>query len=119
MTHSIAEPNGLAIRTPLGTVLHTGDWKIDPDPIIGEDRQAKIEKLGDEGMLAMVCDSTNVFVEGEAGSEGMAREALQPCGRRADGPGRGRRSRRTWRGCSRHARRRGRTIARCACWAGR
>jgi ribonuclease J len=78
LTHSIPEPNGLAIRTPLGTILHTGDWKIDPDPIIGEDfDQAKVEELGREGILAMVCDSTNVFEEGEAGSESMAREALK------------------------------------------
>lgn len=78
LTHSIPEPNGLAIRTPLGLILHTGDWKIDPDPIIGEDfDQAKIEQLGREGILAVVCDSTNVFEEGEAGSEGKAREALK------------------------------------------
>jgi len=77
LTHSIPEPNGLAIRTPLGMILHTGDWKIDPDPIIGEDfDQAKVEELGREGILAMVCDSTNVFEEGEAGSEGSARLAL-------------------------------------------
>jgi len=77
LTHSIPEPNGLAIRTPLGLILHTGDWKIDPDPLIGEDfDQAKIEELGHEGILAMVCDSTNVFEEGEAGSEGSARVAL-------------------------------------------
>lgn len=78
LTHSIPEPNGLAIRTPLGTVLHTGDWKIDPEPLIGEDfDQAKVEQIGREGVLAMVCDSTNVFEEGEAGSESTAREALQ------------------------------------------
>ena len=77
MTHSIAEPNGLAIRTPLGTVLHTGDWKIDDDPIIGEVTDAAaITRLGDEGVLAMVCDSTNVFVEGSAGSEGGVRNAM-------------------------------------------
>jgi len=77
MAHSIAEPNGLAIRTPLGTVLHTGDWKIDDDPIIGGVTDAKaITSLGDEGVLAMVCDSTNVFVDGVAGSEGMVREKL-------------------------------------------
>lgn len=77
MTHSIAEPNGLAIKTPLGTVLHTGDWKIDDDPVIGEVTDAKaISQLGDDGVLAMVCDSTNVFVEGSAGSEGGVREAL-------------------------------------------
>ena len=77
LTHSIPEPNGLAIRTPLGTVLHTGDWKIDPDPLTGKatDHEA-IRKLGDEGVLAMVCDSTNVFVDGEAGSEAQVREVL-------------------------------------------
>jgi ribonuclease J len=70
LTHSIPEPNGLAIRTPLGTILHTGDWKIDPEPITGAPTdEAAIRALGDEGVLAMVCDSTNVFVEGSAGSE--------------------------------------------------
>ncbi|MDP1631892.1 MAG: ribonuclease J [Caulobacter sp.] len=77
LTHSIPEPNGLAIRTPLGVVLHTGDWKIDPDPLLGEvTDEAAIRKLGDEGVLAMVCDSTNVFVDGEAGSEADVRTAL-------------------------------------------
>lgn len=77
LTHSIPEPNGLAIKTPLGTILHTGDWKIDPDPLLGEvtDIDA-IKKLGDEGVLAMVCDSTNVFVDGHAGSEADVRVAL-------------------------------------------
>ncbi len=79
LTHSIPEPNGLAIRTPLGVVLHTGDWKIDPDPLLGgvTDQDA-IRRLGDEGVLAMVCDSTNVFVDGHAGSEAEVREALIP-----------------------------------------
>lgn len=77
ITHSIAEPNGLAIKTPLGTVLHTGDWKIDNDPIVGERTDVDtIRRLGDEGVLAMVCDSTNVFQEGVAGSEGEVKEAL-------------------------------------------
>ncbi|MDO1558725.1 ribonuclease J [Brevundimonas sp. 2R-24] len=77
LTHSIPEPNGLAIRTPLGTVLHTGDWKIDPDPVIGDVTDADaIQRLGDEGVLAMVCDSTNVFVEGVAGSEAEVRTAM-------------------------------------------
>jgi ribonuclease J len=77
LTHSIPEPNGLAIRTPLGTVLHTGDWKIDPDPLLGRPTdQDAIRKLGDEGVLAMVCDSTNVFVDGEAGSEADVRKVL-------------------------------------------
>ncbi|MCE3290808.1 MAG: fold metallo-hydrolase [Caulobacter sp.] len=77
LTHSIPEPNGLAIRTPLGTILHTGDWKIDPDPLLGAVTDAAaIRRLGDEGVLAMVCDSTNVFVDGFAGSEGEVREAM-------------------------------------------
>lgn len=77
ITHSIAEPNGLAIKTPMGTVLHTGDWKIDNDPIVGERTDVDtIKRLGDEGVLAMVCDSTNVFQEGVAGSEGDVKTAL-------------------------------------------
>ena len=77
LTHSIPEPNGLAIRTPLGTILHTGDWKIDPDPLLGSvTDDAAIRKLGDEGVLAMVCDSTNVFVDGHAGSEADVRVNL-------------------------------------------
>jgi ribonuclease J len=79
LTHSIPEPNGVAIRTPLGTVLHTGDWKIDPDPLTGPVTDVEaIRRLGDEGVLAMVCDSTNVFVDGEAGSEAHVRETLTP-----------------------------------------
>jgi ribonuclease J len=77
LTHSIPEPNGMAISTPLGVVLHTGDWKIDPDPLLGSPTDiAALRKLGDEGVLAMVCDSTNVFVDGEAGSEADVRIAL-------------------------------------------
>ncbi|WP_374470598.1 ribonuclease J [Phenylobacterium sp.] len=79
LTHSIPEPNGIAIKTPLGTVLHTGDWKIDPDPVLGAPTdQEAIRKLGDEGVLAMVCDSTNVFVDGVAGSEAEVRDTLVP-----------------------------------------
>ena len=77
LTHSIPEPNGLAIRTPLGAILHTGDWKIDPDPLLGGKTDiAAISRLGDEGVLAMVCDSTNVFVDGETGSEAEVRVAM-------------------------------------------
>tara|TARA_B100001996_G_scaffold378925_1_gene363837 strand:- start:24 stop:1682 length:1659 start_codon:yes stop_codon:yes gene_type:complete len=70
LTHSILEPNGLKINTPAGTILHTGDWKCDPNPLIGNkiDEQ-KLKKIGDEGVLAMICDSTNVFSVGRAGSE--------------------------------------------------
>ena len=77
LTHSILEPNALAIRTPVGTVLHTGDWKFDPDPVLGDaaDEEA-LRALGDEGVRAIVCDSTNVFNEGRAGSELDVRENL-------------------------------------------
>lgn len=78
LTHSIPEPNALALETPLGTILHTGDWKIDPDPQIGDQTDIDaLSELGDAGVLAMVCDSTNVFVEGESGSEGVVRENLK------------------------------------------
>ena len=77
LTHSIPEPNALAIKTPLGTILHTGDWKIDPDPQIGETTDVEgLTALGDEGVLAMVCDSTNVFEEGESGSEESVKQGL-------------------------------------------
>ncbi len=77
LTHSIPEMNGLAIRTPAGLIFHTGDWKIDADPQLGDDIATKrLEALGEDGVLAMVCDSTNVFEEGEAGSEGTVRKAL-------------------------------------------
>jgi len=77
ITHSIPEPNALAIRTPLGVVVHTGDWKIDPEPLLGEltDENA-LKKLGDEGVLALVCDSTNALVAGVSGSEARAKESL-------------------------------------------
>lgn len=77
ITHSILEPNLLAIRTSLGVVAHTGDWKIDPDPLLGEHTDAAaLEKLGDEGVLALVCDSTNALVPGTSGSEASVRETL-------------------------------------------
>jgi ribonuclease J len=78
MTHSIPEPNALAVRTKFGTVFHTGDWKIDPEPLLGEvTDEATLQKIGEQGALAMVCDSTNVFVEGEAGSEATIRTNLE------------------------------------------
>lgn len=77
LTHSIPEPNALALTTPLGTILHTGDWKIDPDPQLGAPTDiATLIELGDAGVLAMVCDSTNVFVDGESGSEGVVKDNL-------------------------------------------
>ena len=78
LTHSIPEPNGIAIKTPLGTVLHTGDWKLDPDPVIGEPSDMPaLRRLGDDGVLAIVCDSTNVFTEGTSGSEGDIFESMR------------------------------------------
>ena len=77
LTHSIPEPNAIAIRTPVGTVLHTGDWKFDPDPVVGDPYDAEaLQRLGDEGTLAIVCDSTNVFSPGTSGSEGNLLESL-------------------------------------------
>ncbi len=77
LTHSILEPNGLSITTPSGTILHTGDWKIDPDPLIGKNiDKEKLEEIGRKGVLAMICDSTNVFNPGRAGSELEVRESL-------------------------------------------
>jgi ribonuclease J len=77
ITHSILEPNALAIRTPLGVVVHTGDWKIDPEPMLGEVTNINaFQKLGDEGVLATVCDSTNALVQGHSGSEARVRQAL-------------------------------------------
>jgi len=76
-THSIPEPNSLALSTPFGTVLHTGDWKFDPKPLIGAPAdQARLQALGDQGVLAVVGDSTNVFKHGAAGSEADVRDSL-------------------------------------------
>ena len=78
LTHSIPEPNALAIRTPAGMVLHTGDWKFDPKPMVGKSADFDaLRRLGAEGTLAVVGDSTNVFVEGEPGSESDVRESLK------------------------------------------
>jgi len=77
LTHSILEPNGLSIKTPLGTVLHTGDWKIDPNPLIGSQiDEQKLKKIGKEGVSAMICDSTNIFSPGRSGSELDVRNSL-------------------------------------------
>jgi ribonuclease J len=77
LTHSILEPNGLSIKTPLGTILHTGDWKIDPNPLIGNKiDEEKLKKIGNGGVSAMICDSTNIFSPGRAGSESDVRDSL-------------------------------------------
>ena len=77
LTHSILEPNGLSIKTPLGTILHTGDWKIDPNPLIGSQiDEKKLKSIGESGVSAMICDSTNIFSPGRAGSESDVRDSL-------------------------------------------
>lgn len=77
LTHSIPEMQAIAIGTEKGVVMHTGDWKFDPDPLVGAASDvASLQRLGEEGVLAMVCDSTNVFVEGRSGSESTVRENL-------------------------------------------
>jgi ribonuclease J len=77
MAHSIPESNGLIIRTPAGTVLHTGDWKIDPTPIVGAPTdEAKLRALGNEGCLALVGDSTNAFRDGRSPSEADVAKCL-------------------------------------------
>ena len=77
MAHSLPEAQSLAIRTVHGTIFHSGDWKLDPHPLVGPptDEDA-LRALGDEGVLAMVCDSTNATVEGHSGSESEVRRNL-------------------------------------------
>jgi ribonuclease J len=70
LTHSIPEPNALVIRTPAGRVFHTGDWKLDDQPLVGHGyARERLIALGDESLEAMVCDSTNAMVEGWSRSE--------------------------------------------------
>jgi ribonuclease J len=77
VAHSIPESNALAIRSPAGTVLHTGDWKIDPTPLLGGPTDvAKLTALGDEGVLALIGDSTNAVREGRSPSESDVAKTL-------------------------------------------
>jgi ribonuclease J len=70
MSHPIPEPSAVAVRTPLWVVLHSGDWKLDRTPLVGDPAdEAKLAALGEEGVLALVCDSTNAFREGRSPSE--------------------------------------------------
>jgi ribonuclease J len=78
LSHSIPEGNGLLIETPFGRVFHTGDWKIDDTPVLGEPHSPEVlRRIGDEGVLAMVCDSTNVFQNTPSGSESGVHEGLR------------------------------------------
>ncbi|MDP2130563.1 MAG: ribonuclease J [Erythrobacter sp.] len=77
LAHSIAEGNALLIDTPHGRIFHTGDWKLDEEPIIGEPTtEEELRAIGDEGVLALVCDSTNVFNPEPSGSEGAVHRGL-------------------------------------------
>lgn len=87
MTHSTPEAQAIAITTPHGTVFHTGDWKFDPEPLVGpRSDEAALKALGNEGVLAMISDSTNAMVEGHSGSEAEVRVSLSAL--IADLPGR-------------------------------
>lgn len=78
LAHSIAEGNALVIETPYGRVFHTGDWKLDKEPLVGVPATPEeLTKIGDEGVLALVCDSTNVFNQEASGSEGEVARAMQ------------------------------------------
>lgn len=77
ITHSIPESHVLKITTPKGIIVHTGDWKLDKDPLVGSATHVdKLKEIGNEGVLALVCDSTNIFEEGRSGSEADVRESL-------------------------------------------
>ena len=77
MNHSIPDPAALAIRTEAGTILHTGDWKFDNTPVLGRDTdRRRLASVGDEGVLALVGDSTNAMLGGRTGSENDAKEGL-------------------------------------------
>ncbi|RGP40648.1 Ribonuclease J2 [Altererythrobacter insulae] len=77
LAHSIAEGNALKIDTPYGRIFHTGDWKLDEEPIIGEPTtEEELTEIGEEGVLALVCDSTNVFNPNSSGSEGAVHRGL-------------------------------------------
>ena len=77
LTHSAPEMQALIIRTKEGNIFHTGDWKFDHDPVIGDAvSEDKLRTVGEEGILALTCDSTNVFNEGFSGSEGEVKQKL-------------------------------------------
>ncbi len=86
VTHSIPEANALAITTPLGTVVHTGDWKLDNAPVIGKKTDiTRLKQLGDQGVLALVGDSTNVFRSGQSPTEVEVGQGLEEAIKGASG----------------------------------
>ncbi|WDM85536.1 ribonuclease J [Ehrlichia sp. JZT12] len=77
LTHSIPEMNAIALHTEKGVVVHTGDWKLDDNPVIGPiSNTQRLKELGDKGVLALVCDSTNIFTKNKSGSEGELEKSL-------------------------------------------
>lgn len=77
LSHSIPDMSSLLIKTTEGNIYHTGDWKMDPDPVIGSVTKAEtLKKVAKQGVLALVCDSTNIFTDGTSGSEGELKESL-------------------------------------------
>jgi ribonuclease J len=86
LAHSIPEGNALLIDTPFGRIFHTGDWKLDDEPQLGDpSTAAELSRIGDDGVLALVCDSTNVFNEQASGSEAGVREGLDQVVKEAEG----------------------------------
>ncbi|WCT75415.1 ribonuclease J [Sphingomonas naphthae] len=86
LAHSIPEGNALLIETPYGKIFHTGDWKLDDEPLLGTPSTAEeLSAVGDDGVLALVCDSTNVFNDSASGSEAAVREGLDAVIREATG----------------------------------
>ena len=78
LTHSIPEPNAIILKTQKGNIFHTGDWKIDPEPLIGQPIDLeKLKKIKSDGIDAMICDSTNVFDENPSGSEKEVRDVFR------------------------------------------
>ena len=78
LTHSIPEPNAIILKTKKGNIFHTGDWKIDPDPLVGKPiNEKKLKDIKNEGINVMICDSTNVFNENPSGSESEVREVFR------------------------------------------
>lgn len=86
LTHSVPEMHAIVIGTPKGKILHTGDWKLDPNPVVGPlSDEARLKKLGKDGILALVCDSTNIFLEGDSGSESEVEKTLKKIIKKATG----------------------------------
>ncbi len=86
LAHSIPDMDAALIDTPYGRVFHTGDWKLDDEPVLGVNAtEARLREIGDSGILALVCDSTNVFNAEASGTEGSVRDGLMDAVKAAKG----------------------------------